>query len=1147
MAYTPDQEEFLAYRDAEAVKFGNTPLPNNPNNLLKTYLSPLELKYAVFDKEEVRERAEAVFNAEEMALINQNVEAIDWENRVAPYNNPPIDYDMEVFHPGYTERVRQWDEQKEIMSSSRWFPEEAEWPEQVAPPIGLERSQQLALRGIDPRRGVQIDNLADRNMFRLKLGFSPRNRTLADVEKAGREYLGAGEYVFLDPTLPHLGVGFIPEGEDEIQVINTGGLTDDDVYNFLLQELPAGVGDAVATIYGARKFSGPYGAATGTALTQAGRILGMSGLAAVGAAGGDFLRLAVGKRIGAHDRDLMEILEEAGMIGAWAFAGTTTIDVAQRAIPKAWRLITGTDVPPEFYEKIRAAYSEAASPGSARTPGLLYGDPVSVKQIKDQMEELTDRYGVHFNETGEFPGWNPTLSGAATPDATDLELTFLRHADDPKLKELYDQIKEGNQVVIDDFLRTLREKVGPMISGVDDVTSAELSGSLGALVQRDIDNFINQNEEVINKIRAQVQGQEADAAVAGDLIRPVVDEEASGTLFPRVQNKLRQIRNAYQQPFNDDMKAALENPRYEGTATGAGQTRPATEAWLNARGGSADALLGSAEADEAVSLLMQQRLGGSNETLRRLQGLAREGNIDPATGKPGITGGRFESPDFSLAELNSMRVSLNDFAGETTNQTARKHALDLMSGIEEQMYTLVKQSASEASGIPLTSKVRLSRWMEANKWGDDLKDAWIAQKQAYELGNSQAIRSLIQNERPETVAAYLFGTSAEGTGVNTPVANLMTMLKQEGADEILSLQEGLAAFIQRKVLDAPNSSPRQIAMSFNEFTKEHEGVLKAVFGEEGYAARFNRGPNKFQERVIEELEAREFAIKRLKDRFGLAEADPRNRVTNIVESILTTGKTAQQSGRILEDIQYLSNLVKDHPELQAQIAQVTKRFLFQDIVTSRRGGGATLNIQRLDDLLNKGFGPVEITGEKLTFENFISPLLGDETAPEFIRNLEVLNSLAQREVGAESLDIGRPFVRGEFGPGSPIEGARMIMKMLIAPLSITGRRVTALSNRAADRARTFIGHMLLDEQLFNETMRYAQNRVSRQNFVRFLTAHHLVAAQDLGNELKYYDTEDKVQRTPPSQTTAEDFVGLGAAMGTPDRLLELAMGYGEQD
>ena len=46
------------------------------------------------------------------------------------------------------------------------------------------------------------------------------------------------------------------------------------------------------------------------------------------------------------------------------------------------------------------------------------------------------------NDTGEFPGLHPTLSGAATPDATDLELTFLRHADDPKLKELYDQIKE---------------------------------------------------------------------------------------------------------------------------------------------------------------------------------------------------------------------------------------------------------------------------------------------------------------------------------------------------------------------------------------------------------------------------------------------------------------------------------------------------------------------------------------------------------------------------------------------------------------------------------------------------------------------------------------------------------------------------------
>jgi len=1154
MAYTPEQEEFFAYRDAEAEKLGDATLPANPNLPIRNYLSFLERKYAVYDWEEseVRTRAEALFNAEEMADINRVVESIDWENRVSRYNKPPIEHDMEVFFPGWAEQQREWKANQETLRSARGFPEDAFLPDMPSP-FGLERSEQLTRRGIDPRKGVQIDNLADRNLFKLKLALSPRNSILRDVEHAGKEYLGEGEYVYLDPTFPSLGVGFIPEGEDDIQLINTGGFNEEDVYNFLLQEFPAAAGDIALTIYGASKFSSPTGI-TGTIFAQAAKTLTMSGLAAVGAAGGDFLRLTAGKVIGAHDRDLMEILKESGMIGAWAFAGTGTIDLAQRAIPKVWRLMTGTDVPPAFFERISAARAAAASPESATVPRLLYGDPVSVQRIRDQIQELTDRYGVLFNQEGKPPGWNPTIGArAATPEATDLELTFLKNADDPKLMELYREIKEGNQIVIQEFLDVLREKVGPAISGIDSVTSAELSKGLQSLAQKDLDDLINQMDGILDKVRTQaLQGQGADAAVAGSIIRDVADDEASGTLFPRVQRKIREIRDAYLEPVNANWNKALGNPRYANTATGSGQTREPAEAWIKAREGEAKALLASAETDEAVSLLYQQRLGGSNETLRRLQGLAREGNIDPKTGKPGITGGRFESPEFSLAELNSMRVSLNTFAGETTNQTARKHALDLMSGIEEQMHTLVKQSASESSGIPLTParKTDLNKWIEDNQWGTDLIDAWTAQKEAYQLGNTAAIKSLLQQERPEAVAAYLFDTSVKGSAVNTPVEQLMILLRQEGANEIIPLQEGLAAYIQRVIFDAPGLTTRRKAINFGKFVKEHEGVLKSVFGEEEYARRFNRGPRKFQENVIEELQRREVVIKRLKDQFNLAGAEG-NEVTNIVESILTAGKTAQQSGSILEDIGYLTNLVKDYPELQAQISQVTKRFIIQDIVTSRRGGGSTLNIQRLDDLLNKGFGPIQITGDKLTFENFITPLLGDEIGPEFIRNLEVLNSLAQREAGAESLDIlGSPFSRGEFGPGSPIEGARIIMKMLIKPLTQLGRRATALTTRAADRARTFIGHMLLDEELFNKTMRYAQGRVSRQNFIRYLSAHHFVAAQDLGNELKYYDTEEKVQKTPPSRTTFEDFIGLGAEMtgrslDYPNRLLDLW--YGEPD
>ena len=116
--------------------------------------------------------------------------------------------------------------------------------------------------------------------------------------------------------------------------------------------------------------------------------------------------------------------------------------------------------------------------------------------------------------------------------------------------------------------------------------------------------------------------------------------------------------------------------------------------------------------------------------------------------------------------------------------------------------------------------------------------------------------------------------------------------------------------------------------------------------------------------------------------------------------------------------------------------------------------------------------------------------------------------------------------------------------MVIGPLTQMGRRATALTNKSAERARNFIGHMLLDEELFNRSIAFARNRVSKQNFIRYLTAHYSVAAQDMANELKYYDTEDKLQR--PTEGTFEEFVGIVAETPQtireiPQRVLELAM------
>ena len=123
-------------------------------------------------------------------------------------------------------------------------------------------------------------------------------------------------------------------------------MTDEDVYNFVVQEFPAIAGDIALTVYGSKKFTSPFGLSDKVS-GKVGKVLGLSGLSAAGAAGGDFLRLTAGLAMDAHDRDFDEILKESGMIGAWAFGGTAVISGAAQTIPKIWKMITGKDAPPD--------------------------------------------------------------------------------------------------------------------------------------------------------------------------------------------------------------------------------------------------------------------------------------------------------------------------------------------------------------------------------------------------------------------------------------------------------------------------------------------------------------------------------------------------------------------------------------------------------------------------------------------------------------------------------------------------------------------------------------------------------------------------------------------------------------------------------
>jgi len=1099
-------DSFIEQRNEAAKALGTQALTNNPNVTYGQVLSPQELQSAaIIFSPELNARANEIFDQD---ILNQIEASVDFENRVKPYNRAPIEYDMYERHPEYMKQVDYFNS-PEGQSRSLDAKVRGNYPDDYRPfepqaPFGIEKAKEIAAFGFDPAKEITFDNFGDQAGFRTKIGLAPRNLTKEDIEFIGNQYGLDGTYRYINPSKPSLGLVYKAKGSDEEQLVNTPYVTAEDTYKFLINEVPAIAGDIALTVYGAKKFEPLLrGAATKDPglIRRAGQVLGISGLSAVGAAGGDFLRLTAGQVAGAHDRDFMDILKESGMIGSLAFAGTAAISTAVNIVPKIWRNITGKDVPPEFFEKIDDLMKQARASegGVVSTDGVLYGNAGSVQEIQEAIVELANRTGA------ELKAYNPTLASATgSIEAADLETIFLKNADSPELAALYQQIKNGNQEIIDRFIVALNEEVGPDLA-TSAATGATTSQSIRNLVEQDVLAFEENSRAAVTNMRNNLIGAE-DPAVAGQtLLRQVDDAKAGEGMFPRTRTRLNEIRENYIKPFNQAWSDSLNNPLYADLTTGAGYTRAPATAWSKSTKRQSDQLLRSLDSKESKDVLMQMLGTEGGAVLKRLQGLGKEG---------------FENPNFTLQELNNARVVLNDFASNNPNlKGAVGYARNLERGIEKQINSLIDEGAKaqmEAQGIKVTKK-SLREYKQNTGYGEDLKGAWSNQKEAIQLSNSEIFRSLNQ-QQPEKVVDFLLGSSTSGSNVNTRVGQLMKVLREEGSDEVLDIQKGIATYVQRNILDQADKTPLQITKDYREFMKLHKGTLKEIFGDN--YKMFDFSPKQFEKNVIQQLQKNEDTIQFLRARFGSAN-NPNPSAANVVELLLETGKTQKLSGQVLEDQKYLMNLIKDNPELKEQVAAVTKRYINQSILKPKQGvaGGVEVDPVALNRLITEGFGPQDVTGPVLTFDNFITPLLGKE-GKEYIKLFKTFNNLVQREIGPATSSAAEQSILRE-APATKIE---YIKKFVIPPLTQFGRRVNAAEKRTNEASRRFIGEMLLDPSLFRMTMNYAEGRVRAQNFIRFLTSYGTVATQDLANDLEDYDTETKTQPSRRATTQTVDDV-----------------------
>ena len=167
-------------------------------------------------------------------------------------------------------------------------------------------------------------------------------------------------------------------------------------------------------------------------------------------------------------------------------------------------------------------------------------------------------------------------------------------------------------------------------------------------------------------------------------------------------------------------------------------------------------------------------------------------------------------------------------------------------------------------------------------------------------------------------------------------------------------------------------------------------------------------------------------------------------------------------------------------------------------------------------VISEGFGPEDMVGKQLTFENFIKPLLGkdgDAYMVQFKRWSNLVTKEAEGPIDTRATSQALESTQGIW---------EYVRKTWIKPLTQFGRRTTAFTKRMGENQREVMAEMMLDPKALKKQLDWAQGKIRKDAYIRFLVSWGSVASMDLANELKYYDREDKIQRSPEKNSFNEN-------------------------
>tara|TARA_R110001583_G_C5658005_1_gene409376 strand:+ start:1206 stop:4586 length:3381 start_codon:yes stop_codon:yes gene_type:complete len=1083
-----EEEQQLFYGIAEgAKKVGEKQLTLNPNKTYGMHLNQDEREqFALMLYPELAAEYERLLGPESLAEFTSG---LDIDARIKPYNIPPVDYvdtEFENRLENYKRNTKLRTEGEASLSpfEAGAFAMQPGMAGVAGVPslkkprkIGYDDAKTIGQLGIDPT--IDLDQAMDLGRFRTAIHFgAPRNLTPKDLNYA-KDNLGLryknqidpdvkskwsdrlpGTFKWVVPDRPELGIAYFEEGKPPV-MWDSPLYRHKDLWDLTMQEGPALTAEIFIGVKGLNRFDdflkkvpispggGGWTIAQKAMESVAGNIL-LSG----GAAGTNFLQRLTGAAYGAHDRTTLEMLDESGMVFLLAYAGNQTIDVFLNGLPKLVRAYRGQDMGAAEILGIRKAIERIRDSMKGKKVKTVSGrdEKVSLLDIDEAIEEVSEQIRV------KLPKYNPSIAqGSKDSTMADIERLLIETGSNVKYSKFFQELMDGNDEVIQKFFRAL-------YSGLDvDVTGQTVGRELTNLFNRQESNFIAEGESIIAGIRGNLD----DFKSAGNknLLDDVLDEKVTTKLVERFTTRVNEISSSYKSTLRANVEERLLTDELSIPFSSRG-VRNSVEKFKNAGMGDKGRFM---------------NVGGKEASLE-FKKLFNEESVERLT--------RYSKGDVTLAEANILRMDLNTYLSriDPSKDAASARIFNLgrtvFRDLEDNMIQQVRKRLPPDQA-------------------DEIIELFAAQKYGTELANQQIIKD-IGKQSPEGLVGYLFTTNTKKAAKNTKAAQFMEFLESSGSQtEINTLRREVIDYVKNNYLDVADDSPLKLAAAYKKFLRNNRGTLNEIFPEEQFGKMIN-SPKEFNNNIIKPLENLEKSIALFERTFG--ERDP----FNIVTKILAKGEGDTAGGKLIEDLDMLDRILKtatgkERKILEDQLSDATKKYLITATTTDD-----LFDLNKLNQLMDSGFGPADMVGGPLSFEGLYGRLIKDPD--NFFKNLNVLRDMATRQtVDLTTLSSSRSETKRQLMDPA----INYLKRFFIKPLTQFGRRTSAMEKLVGERNLAFVGEVMRSPELFDAYVATITGRKKLNNFIRVLNTHDTLVSNDIANTLKDYNSDRKKYEKSP--------------------------------